>query len=269
MCIRATFQSRRLIVLPRCASLDELFEPYSSSDWATIGTEWTLNRSWLLRVGWSASSSGAFASEFAIKSSDMYSAIPTLQPLDNPDPVGLVLLTKSFQPVYFNNVAASVLCYPEVPARAEERRGRVLTALRKYVLPSSEKPAHSSTKITSGKRQYMCRVLELERNEGAQESPACAVLLERVSRRDDCLRRLFHEFKLTPREREAVALLMDGFTSKEIAQKMCVSPNTVKAFLHCTMLKMGVTTRSGIIGKVAIRRLGVPEMPSCDGGADF
>ena len=189
----------------------------------------------------------------------MYSAAleSVVHLFDSPDPVGLVLLTKTFQPVYLNSVAARVLCYPDVPERIEEVRGRVLTALRKHVLQSAGKTICRAVKINSGNRQYLCRALELDRNEQENESPACAVLLERVSRRDECLRRLFKEFKLTPREREAVVLLMDGFTSKEIAQKMSVSPNTIKAFLHCTMLKMGVTTRSGIIGKVAARRLEV------------
>lgn len=200
----------------------------------------------------------------------MYSTIELALHLDKPDPVGLILLTKTFQPLYFNNVAAQVLSYPEFPERAEQVTGRVLTALRKWVLRASAKPGCGPRKIRSGKRQYVCRVLELERTEPGNHSPACAILLERISRRDDCLRRLFQQFKLTPREREAVALLIDGLTSKEIAQKMCVSPNTVKAFLHCTMLKMGVTTRSGIIGKVAMRRLGITsEMSSYDDGTDL
>jgi hypothetical protein len=31
---------------------------------------------------------------------------------------------------------------------------------------------------------------------------------------------------------------------------MNISPNTVKAFVHLVMVKMGVSTRSGIIGKM-------------------
>ncbi len=31
---------------------------------------------------------------------------------------------------------------------------------------------------------------------------------------------------------------------------MNISPNTVKVFLRLVMLKMGVTTRSGVIGKL-------------------
>jgi DNA-binding CsgD family transcriptional regulator len=31
---------------------------------------------------------------------------------------------------------------------------------------------------------------------------------------------------------------------------MKISPNTVKAFLRIVMVKMGVSTRSGILGKV-------------------
>jgi len=41
-----------------------------------------------------------------------------------------------------------------------------------------------------------------------------------------------------------------GLTSKEIAQRMQVSPNTVKVFLRSIMNKMSVCTRSGILGKL-------------------
>jgi len=38
--------------------------------------------------------------------------------------------------------------------------------------------------------------------------------------------------------------------SKEIAERMKISPSTVKAFLRLVMVKMSVSTRSGIVGKV-------------------
>jgi DNA-binding CsgD family transcriptional regulator len=80
--------------------------------------------------------------------------------------------------------------------------------------------------------------------------PHSAILLERTSRRNDHLRRLVQQFKLTPREREALLLLAEGLTSKEIACRMNISPHTVRAFLHLIMIKLGVSTRSGIVGKV-------------------
>jgi DNA-binding CsgD family transcriptional regulator len=58
------------------------------------------------------------------------------------------------------------------------------------------------------------------------------------------------QYRLTPREREAMALLLHGLTSKQIAERMHVSPNTVKAFLRLVMLRMSVSTRSGIVGKI-------------------
>ena len=57
-------------------------------------------------------------------------------------------------------------------------------------------------------------------------------------------------FGLTAREQETMRLLAEGFCSKEIAARMKISPNTVKAFVHLVMVKMSVSTRSGIIGKM-------------------
>ncbi len=58
------------------------------------------------------------------------------------------------------------------------------------------------------------------------------------------------KFGLTERERGTVELLLEGLTTKEIAQRMNISPNTVKAFLRAVMLKLGVSNRSGIVAKI-------------------
>jgi DNA-binding NarL/FixJ family response regulator len=43
--------------------------------------------------------------------------------------------------------------------------------------------------------------------------------------------------------------LVRGFTNKEIASRMQISPNTVKAFLRLVMIKMGVSNRAAIMSK--------------------
>jgi DNA-binding CsgD family transcriptional regulator len=78
------------------------------------------------------------------------------------------------------------------------------------------------------------------------------VLLERdASSSYSALEEVSEQFDLTQRERETVEFLLQGLTSKEIATRMQISPNTVKAFLRLVMVKMKVSTRSGIAGKLA------------------
>jgi DNA-binding CsgD family transcriptional regulator len=81
-------------------------------------------------------------------------------------------------------------------------------------------------------------------------NPSVVLLLERAPRSSVDLQQLFQMHNLTQREQETVQLLIQGLTGKEIASRMKVSPNTVKAFLRLVMIKMGVSTRSGIMGKI-------------------
>jgi DNA-binding CsgD family transcriptional regulator len=74
--------------------------------------------------------------------------------------------------------------------------------------------------------------------------------MERKSNGASNLATLSERFGLTQREQETVKLLLQGLTSKEIAGQMGISPNTVKAFVRLVMIKMGVSTRSGIAGKI-------------------
>jgi DNA-binding CsgD family transcriptional regulator len=60
-------------------------------------------------------------------------------------------------------------------------------------------------------------------------------------------------YGISAREREIVSLLVEGLTSKEIGGRLGLSPNTVKAHLRLIMVKMEVSTRSGIVGKLVNR----------------
>jgi DNA-binding NarL/FixJ family response regulator len=52
--------------------------------------------------------------------------------------------------------------------------------------------------------------------------------------------------QLSPRESDVVALLLQGFTNREIAAALSRSPNTVAAQLKSAMRKFGVTTRTAL-----------------------
>jgi two-component system nitrate/nitrite response regulator NarL len=76
------------------------------------------------------------------------------------------------------------------------------------------------------------------------------VLLERdAASSHSALTEISEQFGLTQRERETVEFLLQGLTSKEIAIRMKISANTVKAFIRLVMVRMNVSTRSGIVGK--------------------
>ena len=68
------------------------------------------------------------------------------------------------------------------------------------------------------------------------------------------------QFKLTARERQTLHFLVLGLTNKDIAQRMNISPHTVKAFLRAIMIKTGSSTRSGIVGKCAMPRLNTHDL---------
>jgi len=84
------------------------------------------------------------------------------------------------------------------------------------------------------------------------ESSGCG---ENVRRADaDSLDELGREYSLTDREQEALLGVALGLTTKEIAARMNVSPNTVKVFLRLLMIKSGVATRAGLLSKLMEHR---------------
>lgn len=168
-----------------------------------------------------------------------------------PAHAGILVVGSSGAPLYANAEALRILWFPETlqPAALEQTlRSKALSREISARLTASNPRfrAERSTHLISGRRQYSCRHIAI-RLEGERQT---VVLIERAASESPALPSLCNGHRLTGREREMVALLAQGFTNKEIALRMAVSVNTVKAFIRCVMLKTGVSTRAGIVGRL-------------------
>jgi DNA-binding CsgD family transcriptional regulator len=163
---------------------------------------------------------------------------------------GFLLLDSSLCPILVNPIAAQILIYPQKPETLRNFNRHLARRIRSTLfseeLSNSSVPVH---KFQSGKRTYLCRSFRVSGMDRADSRASLAVLLERVFARSATLNHLSERFHLTTREKEVAQFLLQGLTSKEIGKRMQISPNTVKAFLRLIMVKMGVSTRSGILGR--------------------
>ena len=165
-------------------------------------------------------------------------------------PAGLILLNSALDPLFVNEEAVRILEYPN----SQYDAGSVEKILAKLIQSSGLKTRGALrtagiTRMKFGRRYYTCRLFPISSLTDDRERSAMALLIERTAVPTGLLA-MAEEFKLTQREYEAVQHLALGLTSKEISTRMGISPNTVKAFLRLVMIKTGVTTRSGIIGKL-------------------
>ena len=167
---------------------------------------------------------------------------------------GLVVVDRALNLIASNIEAIQILTFPSPPEKIPQLEGWLAKRIRGGLVDRE-----SSSRLTfveqfkSAKRTYHCRPIPLNPNGNASRPnhPAVVLMLERKRIGGMELAEICTRFGLTPREQTTVRLLFDGLTSKEIAGRMKISPNTVKAFLRLVMVKMGVSTRSGILGKIA------------------
>ncbi len=160
------------------------------------------------------------------------------------------------RPISFNAEAVQVLSYPDKPESVRRPgvflAGKVRSRLMREQL-TEEGPLVAE--FRSGRRRYLCRAFLVDTHTNGSTHPCVAVLLERDPSGLTPLSEVSKQFNLTRRERDALEYLLQGLSSKEIADRMTVSPNTVKAFLRLVMIKMGVSSRSAIMAKIITAKL--------------
>ena len=165
---------------------------------------------------------------------------------------GFLLIDSSLNPISFNAEAVQILTYPEKLANPRHSEvslaGTICSSLMSRQQPPGESPF--VTEFRSGRRRYFCRVFQVGSPCEDPSHASIAVLLERGPSGLVPLSLVSQQFNLTQREREVLEYLLQGLSSKEIANRMNLSPNTVKVFLRMIMIKTGVSSRSAIVGKI-------------------
>ncbi len=165
--------------------------------------------------------------------------------------VGLLLMDSSLNPISCNDEMIRILSFPDAPGHIR-RLDVFLTDTIRARLLNTQSPKHSPfvTEFVSGKRCYRCCVFHLNRHLRGSSHPTLELLLERSPSGLLFLRRIAQQFNFSPREQQAVELLLQGLSNKEIANRMSISPNTVNTFFRLIMIKMGVSSRSGILARM-------------------
>ena len=160
---------------------------------------------------------------------------------------GFLLATLTFESLYANDAAIQILSYPQVPAPQTSWRILAQARIRSILNVDRFDSDMSAVPFVSGRRRYVCRPFLLQSSDRAG---MVAILLERPSREPLDVSEISRRFHLSPREGETVLYLIRGLSTKQVAHRMSVSPNTVKQFVRLTMSKMGVSTRVGIVSKI-------------------
>jgi DNA-binding CsgD family transcriptional regulator len=161
---------------------------------------------------------------------------------------GIVVTDMSFRPIAIDRGAAAIL--NDSNGHAGHSLGlpaEVIAALR-----TSARAGASAVRASfrKGKSRYSCRAYVVEPRDSVLKQPVVALFLQKDASIDDAVSQVAAEYALTEREQEAVRGISMGLSSKELAARMKISPNTVKAFLRLIMIKMGVTTRAGIVARI-------------------
>jgi DNA-binding CsgD family transcriptional regulator len=181
---------------------------------------------------------------------DSGEASPNKMRLLNRSETGFLLLNAALEPLYMNTRAAEILFHPDKPNRMKDFSNQ-LTARIRTMIANGGPPSGVSVcrEFLSGRRHYVCQLLDAHLPGNSSRGSSLALLLERSAGAKADTAKVCLQYHLTQREAEAVQLLVLGLASKEIAARMGISPNTVKVFLRLAMVKMGVSSRSGIMSK--------------------
>ncbi len=162
--------------------------------------------------------------------------------------VGLVLMDETLRVVGWDRGAAAILKFSGDSDGAGNRiPDEILESIQSRTRAGVP---YSKMRFPTASGEYVCRSYLVESEEGLLSGRLVALHLERASMGDLVIRDISNRYHLSEREEETLKGVLMGLSTKEVADQMAISPNTVKAYIRLVMIKMGVATRWGIIAKV-------------------
>ncbi|MDQ6663831.1 MAG: helix-turn-helix transcriptional regulator [Acidobacteriota bacterium] len=162
---------------------------------------------------------------------------------------GIALIDSSLKPIAMDRGAAAI--FSTSGALNGPSGWQIPTEIVDFI--RTRKPSELSSMETSfrlGNCEYVCKAFIIEPLDGPFTQPIVALHLERNCDVDDIIQATALKHNLTNREQEALRGISLGFSSKELATRMNISPNTARAFSRLIMIKMDVRSRAGVAAKL-------------------
>lgn len=120
-------------------------------------------------------------------------------------------------------------------------------AEEEYLVPVVEAGASGYLTKTSADIELLEALRVVARGQVFMPPKATTLLLQRYKERDDREEGGGGLHQLSPREREVLALTAEGFSSREIGEKLFISPKTVDTYRSRIMDKLGLSHRSELV----------------------
>jgi DNA-binding CsgD family transcriptional regulator len=112
----------------------------------------------------------------------------------------------------------------------------------------NEANGHSVILRNESGSSWSARAFLLDRQGEEKKASHIMILLERVVEKHTVnVKEVASRFNLSLREVEVVGLVCEGYTNREIGEKLYISEHTVKDHIKNIMRKMDVATRNGIV----------------------
>lgn len=120
-------------------------------------------------------------------------------------------------------------------------------AEEEYLVPVVEAGASGYLTKTSADTDLLEALRVVARGQVFMPPKATTLLLQRYKERDDRQSDSGTLHALSAREREVLALTAEGFSSREIGEKLFISPKTVDTYRSRIMEKLGLSHRSELV----------------------
>ena len=162
---------------------------------------------------------------------------------------GLVVTDLFLKPIAIDDGARTILSDPNTKGGPEPFRcipDKIAEALRGWTFTG---PSGLRVQLQGLTYNYHCRAYLI----GPQNSFLVEPMIVLHLQRDlsvHSVKQIAAAYNLTEREVDVLKGISAGLTSKEVATRTKISPNTVKCYIRAIMVKMNVNTRSGIVGKL-------------------
>jgi two-component system, NarL family, response regulator NreC len=138
--------------------------------------------------------------------------------------------------------------------RQENQRSRIVVlsmySRREFVIPAIEAGCDGYVPKSSTHTSLLEAIRVVLRGERFLHPTAATALVESFTEIKSSETELFNA--LSEREQEVLRLAAIGFTSREIGDKLIISPRTVDTYRHRAMEKLGLDQRSDLV-KFALR----------------